>query len=361
MEIHKTLAYTLISTEKGVEELARTLEKENIIGIDIECENNLHHYGVFITIIQISTKTKNFIVDIQELVKQNSDITPLKNVIENENICKIFHDISFDFRVLSSTLQTVVKNFFDTQIAAAFLNEKDLGLGSLLEKYFDFKKERKFQMADWTKRPISRDMLSYAIKDSSYLISLKELLEKKLREQGKLDFVKEECTFLEKNSWSLPYQTYEQFPKFIHLSDVQRGMVKELYLLREIQAKKVNRPIHFIINNKRIVEIVTKEYTLNDWKNITGVHPIVKSTYKEWFSAQEKGKKEPITIKRIQPKRATEIQKKESLALLKKRDDIAKKHNITPHLLLSKEQIRQIVFEKDTTTLRTWQKKLLEL
>jgi ribonuclease D len=45
-----------------------------------------------------------------------------------------------------------------------------------LEIYFNAKKEKKYQKADWTIRPIDKEMLSYAVGDSKYLIKLKKIL-----------------------------------------------------------------------------------------------------------------------------------------------------------------------------------------
>ena len=74
----------------------KKLKFEKEIGVDIECENNFHHYGVYISIIQLSTNTENFIVDVLKL----KEISPLIEILENKDIIKIFHNVDFDFRIL---------------------------------------------------------------------------------------------------------------------------------------------------------------------------------------------------------------------------------------------------------------------
>ncbi len=152
------------------------------LGIDIECENNLHHYGAYISIIQISSKDKNWVVDIIKL----GQIQQLIDVFKNKNVTKIFHDVSFDFRILKHQFDCIPQNVFDTQLAAVLIGKHDLGLGSLLHEYFDVKKESKFQMADWTKRPLTPDMINYAIKDTNHLIGLKAALKAELVAKGRL-------------------------------------------------------------------------------------------------------------------------------------------------------------------------------
>lgn len=353
------MKYELIDSKETVVQMVDTLKKYSIIGFDLECENNLHHYGVFITIMQISVDEENYIVDVQALSKE--DLKPLLDLLENPSYCKIFHDVSFDFRVLQDQFGVAVKGVFDSQLAAAFIGETNLGLGALLEKYFDVKKQRKYQMADWTKRPLTDGMLSYAIKDSAYLIKLKDLLEKKLIELDRLDWVKEEFKHLEEVKWDLPFQTYEQFPKFVHFTPEQRGAVKALFEVRDVMAQKVNRPIHFIMNNKKLSQVVLNPPSLQAWQNMSGVHPIVKNKAKAFHVALQKGLTEPIEIKRHIPKKAKPEDKEVADALLEKRNQIAKELGIEGHLLLSKEQTKQFVYEKDEFALRNWQKKLLGL
>ena len=123
---------------------------------------------MLISIIQISTTKHHWIVDVIKL----KEIIPLIKVLENPKIQKIFHNVDFDFRALDHEFDCHPKNIFDTQLAAVFLGKEGAGLGFLIETYFNIKPEKKFQMADWTKRPINREMLEYASRDTIHLIHL---------------------------------------------------------------------------------------------------------------------------------------------------------------------------------------------
>ena len=165
------------------------------IAIDIECENNLHHFGAYISLIQLSSRGKNWVIDALAV----KDLSPFLNILENKNIQKVIHDVSFDLRILNQQAKTL--NIYDTQLAALFLGKENLGLKNLLEDYFGIHKQKKFQRVDWTRRPLSKEMLAYAVQDSAYLLQLKDKLDAELSAKGRLSWVEEECALLEKMNY----------------------------------------------------------------------------------------------------------------------------------------------------------------
>jgi len=60
-----------------------------------------------------------------------------------------------------------VENLFDTQLACRFLGLRETGLEALLRSRFGVDLKKKFQQADWSRRPLSREMLEYAAMDGS--------------------------------------------------------------------------------------------------------------------------------------------------------------------------------------------------
>lgn len=349
--------YLYVSTSEQLKEVCKELSIFKELAIDLECENNLHHYGSYITLIQISSKTKNWVIDILTV----DNITPLIKILEDKNITKIFHDISFDFRILNKQFNCHPKNIFDTQIAALLLGKKELGLGSLLESYLNIKKQSKFQMADWTKRPISNEMLSYAIKDTQYLIKIKSLLFKELKDKKRLKWMEEECKELENKDFIYVQGTYTDLRGYKFLSDIERGILKKLYQLREKLAKKVDRPVHFIMNNHLLIELSKNPpNSFKDWKNLSHVHPIVKVRCQEFMRAVEIGRKYPIKIIESKPKKFSKQQRDKARKLNLIQEKIANDQKITKHLIMNKDQIKDIVLNNNFNSLRDWQKELVK-
>lgn len=348
--------FIYVNDKESLNLMCEELKKEKSLGIDLECENNLHHYGSYISLIQISSRKKDWIVDV--LVLKNID--PLITILKDDSIQNIFHDVSFDLRILNQEFDFVPKNIFDTQIAALLIGKKDIGLGALLQEYFNIEKECKFQMADWTKRPIKKSMLSYATKDSKYLIELRDLLKKELKELGRLSWVAEEFALIETQNLLQKEMAFDDIKGYHFLSDNERAILKRLFKLRNKLAKKVDRPVHFVMNTKKLKEIISDPpKNIKQWETMTGVHPIVKRHAKEFFEEVEKGKTESITVPLKKKLYYNQDQKERLIVLEDLRAKIADKLHIERHLILNKDQIKDIIVNDNYDNLRNWQKKLI--
>ncbi len=348
--------YTYIDTQEKLKKMCEELSQEDLIAIDIECENNLHHYGSYISIIQISTKTKNWVVDVLVL----KEINPLLDILKDDKITKIFHDVSFDFRILNHEFNTIPKNVYDTQIAALLIGEKAVGLGSLLEKFFSVNKESKFQMADWTKRPINPEMMSYAVKDTAYLIDLKQTIDKKIKELNRVEWLKQELDHLETKDYEYRELLFEDIKGITKLNPTQKLFAKKIYDLRNILAKKTDKPPHRMISNKKIISLGEEPpKTKIGWEQIKGMHPKIKAKAQSLFNeAQKTPLKKETTIKR-ERKNYSEQQKEQLQELDNVRSKIAQELNLEPYLIMAKDQMHDIVRTKNYESLRPWQKELV--
>ena len=347
------VSFTYVDTHKGLMEAAEEWKQSPELAVDLECENNLHHYGAYISLIQISTKHQNWIVDVLEL----EDIKPLLDVFEDVKVQKIFHDVSFDFRILEDEFHCHPRNVFDTQIAALFLGKEHLGLGDLLKEYFNTEKESKYQMADWTKRPLNAEMLSYAAKDAAHLILLRDLLKHELKAKDRWSWVEEELAALEEADFTYKTQTFLDVRGVKVFPPEQLGIFRELFLLREQLAKKVNRPVHFVINNSHL-----KEFALHPphWEKLRGVHPIVRSQASQFQKAVELGRKEHFFVSVPEKKRLTQFQKEQLEKLLELQHSLAQKTGLKGHLIMNKEQMLKMVLSGRFDGLHQWQRKLVE-
>lgn len=348
--------YTFVDTKESLQIMCDELSNEDVLGIDLECENNLHHYGTYISIIQISSRTKQWVVDFIAL----DNLGPLRRIFTDRSIQKIFHDVSFDLRILNFQFSCKPKNIYDTQVAALLVGKTEIGLGSLLLDYFDVKKESKFQMADWTKRPLTPGMLSYAVKDTTYLIRLRDILTKELKSLDRYEWLTEELELIENARYEKKPYTFKDFKGYSHFTDTQRSILKSLFSLREKYAKLVNMPIHFIIPNKKITELlINTPKTLSQWKSLKGVHPIVKKNSSDFFNAINAAKERKIALQILEHKRYSEEQKKLIAVISDLRDTQANALGIARHLVLNKDQLHDVVRTNSLKSLKAWQKNLL--
>lgn len=351
------LEFTYVDTQEKLRQACSELKEEKDIGIDFECENNLHHYGVYIALIQISSRKKNWIMDVIKL----KEISGLSEIFSDEKILKVLHDVGFDLRILYTQFHCRPRNIFDTQIAAHFLGKEHLGLGALLEEYFSLKKESKYQKADWTKRPLTPGMLEYAIKDTTYLLELKDRLKEELKEKGRWEWVEEEFSLLERKDFSYQESDFLDRKGNRILSPQEKAIAQRLFELREKIAQTIDRPVHFVISNRIIQQVAKEKPTdLDFWHKLKSVHPLVHKKAELFQKAVLLGMNEELSGEdklrlRFTPQQKDRIEKINEIAA-----DLANKLGLKKHLLINKEQVKEIVLNKNIDSLKHWQRKLFE-
>ncbi|MEK6937893.1 MAG: HRDC domain-containing protein [Nanoarchaeota archaeon] len=353
--------FSFIQTPEQLQETAKEWEKCSELAIDIECENNLHHYGVFISLIQISSRNKNWIIDVLKVGENKEHILPLKKMLENPKIQKVFHDVSFDFRILNLQFQIHPKNIFDTQLAVLLLGKETMGLGALLEEYFQVQKEKKFQRVDWCRRPLTSEMLSYAVKDTAYLLQLKDKLTEELQAKKRFTWMEQEAQHQELMDFTYEDQQYVDLSGAKKMPPEQLALLRTLFDLREKTSEKVDRPNFMIMRNEILLDLVKNPpKEINEWQNLRGVHPIVKKEAQIWLNMIRKVQAGPGEVYALQAKKLNPAQFgwKEELTELRKK--LGEKLKIRGHVLISNDQIIELVVSRNLNCLRPWQQELVK-
>jgi len=158
--------------------------------VAVDCEAaGFHRYSDRLCLVQLSTERETFALDPFAF-----DLAPvLRPCLQDPGRQTIMHGASYDLRLLRRDLGIGVASLFDTQIAAALVGEPALGLQSLLERHAGVRLSKKFQRADWAKRPLDPEMIEYAAADTRYLHQLAAVLERALRRLGRETWAEEEC------------------------------------------------------------------------------------------------------------------------------------------------------------------------
>ena len=182
-----------------MEGVARILGRAKIIGVDLEADS-LYHYYEKVCLLQIATETDSFVLDPLAL----RDLSSLRPVFSDPRIRKVFHGADYDIRSLYRDFHLEVENLFDTQLACRFLGLQETGLEAVLRNRFQVELNKKYQRADWSKRPLSPEMVEYAAMDGYYLIPLSRMLERELEEKGRSILGGGRIPFLDQGSLHCP-------------------------------------------------------------------------------------------------------------------------------------------------------------
>ncbi len=240
------------------EELARAvgeMSREPVLAFDLESDNNLHHYGSKICLMQMATPESNFIID----PLAGMDLMPLKSLLEGGDTEIVMHDTDFDMRSLDREYGWHPKNLFDTLIAARLSGYRSIGMASLIEHHFGVRLAKKFQRADWSVRPLSGPMLDYAAGDVHYLLMLRERLIGDLGVRGRLGWAREEFARCE----GIRFAPDER-PPFVRvkgasaLSGRELAVLDELARLRDELARRLDLPTFKVIPDRTLVGLAQR-------------------------------------------------------------------------------------------------------
>lgn len=255
-------SHILVEDSSQLNQIAEELKKAAAIGVDLEADSLFHYYEK-VCLLQVSTPLQNMLIDPLAI----GDLSPLKTIFSDAHIRKVFHGADYDIRSLNRDFDIEVNGLFDTQIAASFLGVKETGLANLLKDRFNLTIEKKYQKKDWSKRPLPKAMLEYAIRDSFFLIPLAEMLEKELQSKGRLFCVEEECERLSKvrvvqNNHTPLFLKFKGAGKF----DSRSLTVLEAVLqFRDRMAQGQDRPHFKVMGNGQIKKmIMVKPRNLKD-------------------------------------------------------------------------------------------------
>ena len=176
-----------VATQTELRALVNDLSKQTSVAIDTE-SNSLHAYHEQVCLIQFSTADTDYLVDPLAL----DDISSLGEIFTNPEIEKTFHAAEYDLICLKRDFDFSATNIFDTRWAVRVLGYERDGLNGLLFEKFDVQVNKKYQKADWGKRPLSDEQINYARLDTHYLLPLKEMLQAELEEKGLLQLACED-------------------------------------------------------------------------------------------------------------------------------------------------------------------------
>lgn len=259
----------MITTPAGLEELTARLGQETLIACDLEADS-LHHYREKVCLMQFSVPGYSALVDPLTV----TDMSPLAPLMADPAIRKLFHGADYDIRSLHRDFGIVVENLFDTMIACQFLGEKEIGLAAALRKRFGVELDKKYQKADWSKRPLTTEMLAYAVEDTSLLIGLYEQLSAELAVKGRLTWAEEECGVLQ----GVRTAHREDGPFFLRFKGAAKlepralAVLEELLRFRDEQSHKADRPPFKVLSTETLTALAEKRpRLLADLSDIPGL------------------------------------------------------------------------------------------
>jgi ribonuclease D len=229
------------------------LEEQPRLAIDLE-SNSLYAYKESVCLIQVSIPGKDYIID----PLAGLDLSGLGNLLQSPKKEMVFHAAEYDLILLKREYGLKLEKIFDTMWAARILGYSRLGLASLLEQFYNVKLNKKYQKANWCHRPLSEPQLAYARMDTHYLLGLRDKLALELEKAGRMKEAQEifaQLVSVQPSNNEFDPDGFWSVNGVRKMDRRQQAIARALFIYRDQQAKRLNRPHFKVFPNKTLVEL----------------------------------------------------------------------------------------------------------
>jgi len=362
----------ILDTAAAAEHQLRAIASTREIAVDTEGAS-FHRFLDRIYLLQLSTPAHTSIID--PLSVPADTLAPLGALLADPNVETVFHDADYDLRLLHQDYGWTVRHIFDTRVAAQLLGLKAFGLAALLERYVGVKLDKKHQRADWSMRPLPRDMLDYAAQDTMYLLRLRDMMREELRAKERLAWAEEEFARLEGTRWEDedPGAAFLRIKGARDLSRRELAVLRELSPWRDAVAREMDRATFRVVGNEQLLDIARAQpRTRDELARVRGLsRGIMERRSQEILDAVTRALAVPEEELPKFPRAARwdrDPQFDTKVGALKTvRDELAARLDLDPGVLGSRERLEAVARRnpksveelRDVTELRRWQVELM--
>jgi ribonuclease D len=258
-----------------IAEVAERARETGVLGIDTEFMSE-GRYRPLLCLIQVAVMNGD---DARvELVDPFEDpaVQPLADVLADPKVEIVMHAARQDVALLRRTMNTEVRGLFDTQLAAGFAGlSASLGYGALLDQLLGVKLKKGEGFTKWDRRPLTPQQLRYARDDVAHLIQLADAIKERLADNGRLEWVREECRPLEEASDEREVRdVWRRLPRVNQLSGNARAVAREVAAWREEVAQKEDKPPSTIVADQVVVAIArSSPHHVDKLRDVRGLYP----------------------------------------------------------------------------------------
>ena len=248
MKIHP-----LITRSEDLLPLVERLSKHPFVAVDTEFMRE-NTYWPDLCLIQIASPEEAAAID----PKADLDLTPLLDLmVKNTDVVKVFHAGGQDLEIIYNLTGKTPLPLFDTQIAAMALGHgEQVGYSNLIESMLGHNIDKGARFTDWSRRPLDKRQIDYAIADVTHLATVFPKLLARLKKTGRGGWLDEEMERLA-NPLSFAFEPEDAWKrlKLPSRNPAVLGRLKALAGWREIEARTKNIPRGRIVKDDTLGEL----------------------------------------------------------------------------------------------------------
>jgi ribonuclease D len=245
--------HPLITRSEDLVSLVDRLSNHPFVAVDTEFMRE-NTYWPDLCLIQIASPEEAAAID----PKADIDMSPLLSLlVENREVVKVFHAGGQDLEIIHNLTGKTPYPLFDTQIAAMALGHgEQVGYSNLIESMLGHSIDKGARFTDWSRRPLDKRQIDYAIADVTHLATVFPKLLKRLQKTGRGEWLDEEMERLaDPSSFAFEPQDAWKRLKLPSRNPAVLGRLKALAAWRETEARTKNIPRGRIVKDDTLGEL----------------------------------------------------------------------------------------------------------
>lgn len=191
--------------------------------------------------------------------RERADLSPLREATGDAEW--IIHAATQDLGCLDE-VGLAPGRLFDTELAGRLLGLPRVSLGALTETALGKSLRKEHSAADWSRRPLPPEWLTYAALDVELLVDLRDWAADELARTGKDAWAAEEFAHLAAHAADYPPRRTDPWRRTAGIHDVRSSLglayVRELWLARDAVARTLDRAPGRLLGDHAITELAAK-------------------------------------------------------------------------------------------------------
>ena len=261
----------LITKSADVADFCNEVSKAEYIAVDTEFVREKTYWPI-LCLVQIATPDRAAAID---PLANGIDLQPVYDLMTNTSVLKVFHSAVQDMQVIFNATGRMVAPIFDTQIAAMVSGYGDQpAYATLVERIVGVKIDKRSQMTDWSRRPLTDHQVEYAIGDVTHLIHVYNRLTTDLEESGRSNWAQEEMGHLRnRDLYDLDPRDLWRKVRLRRPTRRALAVLREITEWREVSARRRDIPRGWVCRDEALAEIaLNTPQTPADLERVRGIN-----------------------------------------------------------------------------------------
>ncbi|HEV2599334.1 ribonuclease D [Sphingopyxis sp.] len=249
MQVHP-----LIETNAALVEFCDLIRNSDFIAVDTEFMRE-NTFWPELCLIQVADRAHAAAID---PMAPGIDLKPLLDLlVDNEDMLKVFHAGGQDVEIIFNLTGKTPHPIFDTQIGQMAIGQAEqVGYSNLVEAWIGLQLDKGARFTDWSRRPLDKRQIDYAIGDVTHLAKIFPMMLDKLIKTGRGHWLDEEMEKLaDPANYSVdPDKAWQRIKIPSRKPDVL-GRLQALAAWREREARNKNLPRGRIVKDETLADL----------------------------------------------------------------------------------------------------------